>query len=62
MGHFHDDEHALRMGMLMGSLMKADFSVTPIRDDEGNYTSVFIVHLPDEEGLPPIEIRVQVLG
>ena len=62
MGHFHDDEHALRTGFLLGALMKGGIPASPISDDEGNYTSVILVYLQLEEGIPPIEIRVQVLG
>jgi len=60
--HFHDDEHALRMGMFMGTLMTAGVRFAPIIDDEGNYTSVLIAYLQVEEGVPPIEVRIQVLG
>jgi hypothetical protein len=61
MAHFQDDFHALRCGFLYGILMRAGVPFTPDKDDDGNYLPTLTIRIPDEKGLPPIEIRVQVL-
>ena len=61
MAHFQDEIHALRTGFLYGLLMRGGIDFTPDKDDEGNYLPTLTIHMPDEEGLPPIEIHVQVL-
>jgi len=57
-----DDMHALHEGFLVGSLMQAGLNVTIETDSEGNYTDIVTVRLPDEEGLPPVVIRIKVLA
>lgn len=46
--YFKSDGHALRTGMLMGTLVKAGIRCEPVTDDEGNYTPDIIIHLDDE--------------
>ena len=62
-GHFADDNHALRVGMLAGALMKAGITVKLQTDDAGNYTSRMVLELPAVEDLePPIEVWIKVLS
>ena len=61
MGYFLDDQHALRTGFLLGTLMKAGIEVSPDVDGDGNYTDELTVRLPDDDGLPPVTIRIKVL-
>jgi hypothetical protein len=62
MAYFADDQHALTEGMLIGTLMEAGINVSIETDAEGNYTDIITVRLPDEEGMPPITIRLKVLA
>ena len=47
--HFESAEHALIAGMVLGVAMKHGVDLTPVPDNEGNYTNRFEVH---DEGFP----------
>jgi len=61
-GHFADDDHAMRAGFLIGTLMKAGVHIIPDTDEEGNYMPTMAIQIPPfAEWLKPIEIWVKVL-
>lgn len=63
LGHFADETHALRTGLLIGTLMKAGIHIRPETDDDGNYLSRIAIELPPlEELAPPVEIWIKVLS
>jgi hypothetical protein len=43
--HFVDDEHALYVGWVIGSLVKQGMRVLPVCDEHGNYTAIIDVFL-----------------
>jgi hypothetical protein len=59
--NFTDDVHSFRTGFLMGTLAKAGISAIPVIDAQGNYTSEILIRLSEEEGMPPVDIRIKVL-
>jgi len=62
-GYFADENHALKVGLLAGTFMKAGVATHLQTDDSGNYTSKMMIELPPlEELLPPTEVWIKVLS
>jgi hypothetical protein len=61
MSNFQDDDHALRTGMFLGSLMKAGIMVIPEIDDEQNYTPDITVVFPGDRNVDEFSVHVRVL-
>jgi hypothetical protein len=47
--HFESDRHALYVGWVLGCAMRAGIKITPVRDDEDNYTDRLIIEIPDRQ-------------
>ena len=57
--YFADSDHALHTGYLVGTMLKAGFTVVLGVDAEGNYTDIVEIALPPlEDGLEPIRVTV----
>jgi hypothetical protein len=62
LGYFADDDHAMKYGFLIGTMMKAGVHVVPDTDEEGSYMTTMAIQLPPfAEYLKPIEVWVKVL-
>lgn len=58
---FQDEDHALRMGFLIGTLMKAGVDFNIARDSQGNYKPFIEVVIREEGEIEPIRVTVQVM-
>jgi hypothetical protein len=57
-----DDNHALRTGRLLMTLLMAGLDVRAVYDGDGNYTSFIHIHLPDQGGMPAMTLEIEVTG
>ena len=58
--YFTNDDHALRTGMLVGTLMKAGIDAYLSVDDDGNFLNEIVVNL-ESDVVDPIKVRISVL-
>jgi hypothetical protein len=53
--HFHNDQHALYSGWIMGLLgQQQNMKVEPITDDRGNWTPAFVLTVRQASGVSVI--------
>jgi hypothetical protein len=58
---FHDEDHALRVGLLAGTLAKAGVDFNIARDALGNYKPFMEIVIPEWGEVEPLRITVQVM-
>jgi hypothetical protein len=62
-GYFRDEYHAIKTGMLIGTLMKADVITRPETDEDGNFMPKIMIELPATDSYgPPTLIWIRVLS
>ena len=58
--NFDDYDHALKVGMVIGALMKAGIMAYPETDEDGDYTAVVSMRI-DMGDPQPIDVQIKVL-
>lgn len=59
--YFQDFDHALSMGFLAGTLMKAGVDFNIARDTQGNYQPFIEIVIREEGEIEPFRVTVQVM-
>lgn len=59
---FEDDDHALKTGFLVGTLLRAGVQCNLVRDDLGNYKPLLNIVIPEDGEIEPVRITVRVVA
>jgi hypothetical protein len=61
MANFQDFDHALKTGILIGTLLKAGLNANMARDDEGNYMPFIDIVIQEEAEIEPTRVRIEIV-